>query len=78
MLKSLLKLKDDPRVKEIWDESNTGDGYWVNLKDGFADMEYDPFYPNHVIHEWTAAKVLSRMKDVKPCVCEECGPKKSV
>lgn len=65
-------LRRDPRVKEVWSEKATDDGYWVGLKKGFADMAFDPHTPFHTIHEWTWEKIRSRMRDVKPCNCSEC------
>lgn len=66
------RLNKDPRVYEAWSEKSSGDGYWVTLKTGFADMGFDPWEPTHTIHEWTIKDILIRMRDVKPCQCRDC------
>jgi hypothetical protein len=66
------QISKDPRVASVWDESGTDDGYWVNLKSGFADLSNDPHQPTHTIHEWNWSDIQRRMRDVKPCVCKEC------
>lgn len=72
------RLALDLRVANISDETGLGsgpqgDGYWVYLKTGFADLADDPCQPTHTIHEWTVRAVLRRMRDVKPCSCRECA-----
>ena len=76
-MKTLERLKSDPRVESVWDESGTDDGYWVNLRPGFADLAHDPMYPTHTIHEWTIKRVKDRMRDVRECNCKECSAVKS-
>lgn len=71
-MKTLERLKADPRVDQAWSEAGTGDGYWIILKPGFADLSDDPCQPTHTIHEWRIADILRRMRDVKPCACKEC------
>jgi hypothetical protein len=71
-LKTLDKLNADPRVEDAWSEAGTGDGYWVMLKTGFADLLHDPCQPTHTIHEWTIKRLLERMRDVRPCTCKDC------
>lgn len=71
-MKTIERLKSDKRVKSAWSETDSGDGYWVMLKAGFADLAFDPHYPTHTIHEWTIKDLLSRMKQVEPCRCKEC------
>lgn len=80
--KSLEKLKADHRVEKVFMEDNDdGAGhpndYWVWLKTGWADLDFDRFEPSHSIHEWTAREVLQRMKSVRPCSCADCAPKLS-
>lgn len=70
--RTIEKLKLDKRVADAWDEHFSRDGYWVTLKPGFADMGFDPCQPTHTIHEWTVKRILHRMRDVKPCSCNEC------
>lgn len=72
IMKTLLKLKGDPRVKDAWSEQDSGDGYWVDLKVGFADMAFDPWQPSHTIHEPTIKRLLGRMRGVRPCNCKDC------
>jgi len=62
---------NSPFVQSFWDEGEE-DGFWVNLKNGFADMKFDPCQPTHTIHEWEIKEVKRRMKDVRPCKCKEC------
>ena len=70
--KTIAKLNLDPRVSKAWSEVGTGDGYWVMLKDGFADLVDDPWTPTHTIHEWTIKDLLLRMRAVSQCKCKEC------
>lgn len=73
MSTTIQRLNKRADVKEAWSEGGKEeDGYWVTLAPGFADLSFDPWQPTHTIHEWTVARVLSRMKDVRPCDCEEC------
>lgn len=71
-MKLIEQIRKDPRVESVWDESGTGDGYWVNLKPGFADLSDDPWQPTHTIHEWKWSDIRRRMRDVEPCKCKEC------
>lgn len=72
-MKTLDRIKSDPRVDSAWSETGTGDGYWVNLKQGWADLTDDPWQPTHTIHEWSLSILQSRMKQVKPCTCKDCS-----
>ena len=68
------RLQNDPRVVSVWDESgDNDDGYWVNLKPGFADLSDDPWQPTHTIHEWSWTDIQRRITDVKPCKCKDCA-----
>lgn len=73
MKKFLKEIARDARVSDVSDESANGDGYWVYLRDRFADLSHDPLEACHVIHEWTAQDVRRRMKDIRPCSCVQCG-----
>ena len=68
------KINADSRVKKSWNEGKE-DGVWVELKNGFADFGFDPGVPTHFIHEWSWRAVKARMKNIKPCHCEECQTK---
>lgn len=72
--KSLAKIHSDPRVAEAWSEQANEDGYWILLKPGFADLDYDRFQPRHCIHEWTVRDVLLSMSGVRRCECSDCKP----
>jgi len=47
-------------IKNFDDESGIGDGYWIYLKDEYADFMFDPQQPSRMIHEWTVKRVIWR------------------
>jgi len=49
----------DERVEKEWDESGTGDGYWMQLKPGWTLDDVS------AIHENTRAKCLARLPECK-------------
>lgn len=61
----------DPRVEQVADERDGGDGIWVYTKPGFHDG-YDKLGPTHGIHEDTWGAVLKQMKRIEPCECKDC------
>lgn len=71
-LKSLDKLAADPRVDEVRDERESGNGIWVYLKHGWR--VYDMTI---AIHGESARDVLSQVTGIeKGCTespCGECG-----
>ena len=72
MKTGLQKIAEDPRVNHVEDDSSIGDGYWVYLRDGYADTLHDPFQPRHVIHEYSLREIRESMLDVLGCSCPEC------
>jgi hypothetical protein len=66
-MKTLDRLKADPRVSDVSDERQFGDGYFICLKPEFADVKFDPWQPTRTIHEYTVRDLLRRMRDVRPC-----------
>jgi hypothetical protein len=66
------QVKSRPSCQRCLSETGTDDGYWVMLKNGYADLMFDPCQPTHTIHEWSLRVVLQRMRDVKPCSCKDC------
>mgnify|MGYP001618742179 CR=1 FL=1 len=69
---TLAQLKTDPRIDSVWDETGSDDGYWVNLKIGYADLKFDPGQPTHTIHEWDLKSIRARLKYVGRCKCKDC------
>ena len=60
--KTLQAIQADPRVDDIVDERDTGDGYWVYLKPGW----YNPVDGLTMIHEWNVRDVLAKYRQIKP------------
>lgn len=58
------KIRKDPRVDSVSDETDTDDGYFVFLKDGYVDNKFDPLQPTSVIHEWDLKSILDRLDGV--------------
>lgn len=52
-------------IDEIYHDS---DGYWCYTAYGF----YSPYMDCHTIHEDTQADILSRVRGIEPCDCDEC------
>ena len=48
-------------VSEIGNETQSGDGYWVYLAEGYIN----PFSETTMVHEWTVAECISQLKFVK-------------
>jgi len=63
------RIKNDPRVKEVWNEGE--DGWWVALKTGFICGISE----THAVHEWSPKSLWASFKTVKPCNCQDCKPK---
>lgn len=55
------------KIAEVGDESSTGDGYWLYLKDGWCWQG-----EVHSVHEWNMKDLLKAWGDVQPCDCEDC------
>jgi len=62
----LEQLRKDPRISEVWSEAGTGDGFWANLKTGWACDGV------HALHEWTRADLRAAAKRIEPCSCPDC------
>lgn len=62
-LTSLDKLGDDPRVREIYKDS---DGIWCELQAGFG---WDGC---HGLHENTVKEMLAQVRYIRPCACADC------
>ncbi len=52
-------------IKEVSDERDTDDGYWVYFVAGY----WSPEDETHCIHENTPAECAAKMKSVEPCHC---------
>lgn len=61
--KSLKKFED--KIKDFSDERINGDGYWVWLKNEYADFWFDPQNPTRQLHEQTIKGILSRFRSVR-------------
>ena len=68
-LKSLDKLGADPRVQEVYKDS---DGIWVELHRGFKNTYDEPLGALHGIHEMNVRDVLRRVSGIAPCDCIDC------
>ena len=67
-MRTIDRIKADPRVADVSDERDTGDGYWVYLKPGWRWA--DDYV--HIIHEDTPAECLRELRAIIPCRCHEC------
>jgi hypothetical protein len=63
-------ISDDPIVQEFYRDE---DGYWIHLKNGYADTMFDPLQPCHTINEDTLTRAKQRLKDVEICNCSDCA-----
>lgn len=69
-MKTLEKLKQDPRVKDAWEEGE--DGYWVTARGGWS---FDFYGDNsHTIHEMTTRDLLRQFRTIRKCSCTDCQP----
>lgn len=50
------------------DETDSGDGYWFYLKQGYISAGDE----THFVHEKTIAKCYGKLSLVKPCTCLDC------
>lgn len=67
-MNALTKIKNDPRVKDAWDEGE--DGYWVAAKFGWS---FDFYGDNsHTIHEWTIKDITRQFRTIRKCACADC------
>lgn len=66
--KTMTQFKADPRVQDISDERGSGDGIWLNLRNGFMCGDTQ----THSVHEDTVKECSESMKSVHPCACSEC------
>ncbi len=69
MIKALAELSKDPRVREVSDETNTGDGYWLILRPGWRT--HDEVV--HAVHEWNVKDLKAAFRLIKPCTCLDCS-----
>lgn len=73
MSKASQKLKADPRVEDFENEA-MDDGRWmVTLRSGYSVQQSG--WEGDVIHGFSvggAVEGLKRMKEVKPCACNQC------
>ena len=60
-------MQTDKRIALIDDERESGDGYWVYLKDGFS-FDGD----SHVFSESTIKDIKKSLTRVYPCECVQC------
>jgi len=65
-MKTVERIKADPRVSDIWNEGE--DGWWVLLKRGFVCGNSQA----HAVHEFTIKSLRATLKTVKPCYCVDC------
>ena len=65
-MKTLKRLKQDPRVLDAWDEGE--DGYWITLKTGW----WSPAMETHAVHEWNIRDLLREFRSIEPCNCADC------
>ena len=63
--RTLKDIQNDPRVDRV-DYEGEEDGYWVYLRAGFKDFDFDSYNPTSQIHEWTVKKLCQRFKGVRP------------
>jgi hypothetical protein len=66
-LKRLLEAHPD-KISEIGDESGSGDGYWVYLRNGWRCGQSE----THAVHEWNMKDLLGAFRSVEPCDCADC------
>ena len=66
-MKVIERIKNDPRVTEVWNEGE--DGWWVMLKTGYICGNSD----THAVHEWSLKSLWSSFRTVKPCNCKDCA-----
>ena len=66
------KIKVSKKVESMLDDiSKDSDGYWASSKDGF----YFTMMDCHTAHEDTQKELLSVIRTLAPCNCNECtGP----
>lgn len=57
-MKTLDRIKADPRVREVSDERGMGDGIWIYLKDGFVNSSTEC----SMVHESTPTAALRVLK----------------
>lgn len=65
-MKTLDRIKSDPRVDEVWHEDENG--WWVTLKSGF----YCAASECHAVHEQDLRSLWQSFRTVEPCKCEDC------
>ena len=63
-MKSITNLPKEHREKifDVSDERNNGDGWWIYLKDAYADFTFDPSNPMRTIHEYKLMDCIKRLK----------------
>lgn len=66
-MKVIERIKNDPRVSEVWNEGE--DGWWVTLKIGFMCRDSEC----HAVHEWNLRDLWTAFKSVAPCRCKDCA-----
>lgn len=66
---SLLKFcrKHADKIREVGNEQDTADGYWIYLTKGWA---WDGV---HCVHEPTVQKAIRAFRYVRSCTCPDCG-----
>lgn len=60
-----------PRIKEVSDERDAGNGYQVELNPGWKDG-YDQLCPTHFYSAATQSVVLKIARRAMPCDCDDC------
>ena len=65
MGKTLEKIRSDPRVSEVYADS---DGVWIYLRNGWGNGNPQ----EHIIVEDTVTEAYRKMRNILPCSCEQC------
>lgn len=67
-MKTLARIKQNPRIADAWSEVADGNGYWAVTKPGF----YFPNMECHTCREDTLATLLKEVRTIAPCTCADC------
>jgi hypothetical protein len=67
--RTLAALKTDPRISEVYRDS---DGIWVYFVYGWRNTYDEPMGCLHGIHEDTVKAVLARVPSIAACDCPDC------
>lgn len=67
--RTLARIKKDARIEDAFVD---GDGFWLYIKTGFADMHEDRLDQLHTIREDTATALAKHLRYIEPCTCDGC------